>query len=203
MREQEIRTEESPCPAQVSLQTPRLLLRPWRDADREPFARLNANPVVMEHFPGCLSREESDAVAGRMAGLVTRQGWGFWVMERREDGRFLGIAGLNRLERSGTAEDMPFALAVEVGWRLDRPFWGNGYASEAARFCLDFAWNTLCEQEIVAFTAISNTRSQAVMRRLGMSLRGNFEHPRLPLGHPLRPHVLFALRCPGQSGQDA
>lgn len=174
----------------VTLETPRLLLRPWREEDKAPFAALNADPEVMKYFPACLDREESDALAARMTGLILREGWGFWAVERKEGGRFIGTVGLNRVE------GLPFAPLVEVGWRLDRPFWGRGYATEAARAAMDFAWQRLGEKELVAFTAVLNEPSQGVMRRLGMTRLGDFEHPRIPQGHPLRPHVLYGLRRP-------
>lgn len=172
-----------------SLDTERLLLRQWRPEDAVPFAALNADPEVMAHFPTPLSREESDALAARIAGLIDRQGWGFWALERKTDGAFLGFTGLHR------PENLPFSPCTEVGWRLARAFWGQGYATEAARACLAFAFTELGESRVVSFTAVSNGRSQAVMRRLGMEQEGCFDHPALPEGHCLRPHVLFQLRA--------
>ena len=172
----------------VHIRTARLLLRPWRETDKPLFAALNADPQTMIFFPAPLSREESDALADRIAANIERDGWGFWAVERPEDGRFIGFVGLNR------TQGLPFSPAVEVGWRLARPFWGRGYASEAGRAALDFAFSTLRLEEVVAFTALANRRSRSVMERLGLKPRGHFEHPGLPEGHPLRPHVLYGIR---------
>ena len=172
-----------------SLVTPRLLLRPWRDADKAPFAALNADPEVMAHFPAPLSRDASNAMVARIRSLFAVQGWGFWAVEvPGQDGAgFIGFVGLHR------PEGLPCSPCTEVGWRLARPFWGQGYATEAARACLAFAFTELREEAVVAFTATTNQRSLAVMHRLGMTEAGGFEHPALPPGHPLRPHALWRI----------
>lgn len=171
----------------LPLATERLLLRQWRQEDKAPFAALNADPAVMEHFPATLNRDESDAFADRVAALIAKQGWGLWAVERKVDGAFIGFVGLHYPEK------LPFSPCIEVGWRLAREFWGHGYATEAARACLDFAFAVLQEESVVSFTAVSNARSQAVMRRLGMEQESFFEHPAVPVGHQIRPHVLFRL----------
>lgn len=171
----------------VTLHTTRLVLRPWLDSDRQPFAALNADPEVMRYFPAPLLREESDAMADRIVLLMERQGWGFWAVERTPDKSFMGFVGLHQ------PEDLPFSPCTEVGWRLARPYWGCGYATEAARASLSFAFGQLGLSSVVAFTAAGNTRSQGVMRRLGMTLESPFDHPRLPDAHPLRPHVLYRI----------
>ena len=171
-----------------SLPTDRLLLRGWRDADREPFAALNADPEVMAHFPSTLSRGTSDMlIDGAVEGWAAN-GFGLWALERRADGRFLGFTGLAR--PSFEAHFMP---AVEVGWRLARDAWGHGYATEAARAALEFGFETVGLDEIVSFTVPDNVRSRAVMERLGMrhDPADDFDHPKLPQGHPLRRHVLY------------
>ena len=168
------------------LRTDRLLLRRWRDADRAPFAALNADPVVMEHFPAPLTREQSDALADRLDASFDRHGYGAWAVEvLGEDGGpgpFAGFTGRAWSEVLGRP-------ALEVGWRLAQPFWGRGIASEAARAALEVGLRA--EPEVVSFTAVANVRSQRVMERVGMTYAGTFAHPRLPEGHPLRPHVLY------------
>lgn len=171
-----------------SLHSTRLRLRPWRRQDQKLFAALNADPEVMEHFPSPLTQKESDALAERIMDDMKRCGWGLWALERKEDGLFLGFTGLQLCNPA-----LPFAPALEVGWRLARKFWGHGYATEAARSALDFAFNHLEEKKVVSFTAANNLRSQAVMRRLNMSRKADFEHPVLPPLHPLRLHVLYAI----------
>lgn len=174
----------------VFIETPRLVLRQWRDADREPFASLNADPEVMEHFPATRTREESDAGVDRFTRDIAAQGYGLFAVERQDDGAFLGFVGLDP-----TGPDMPFDGAPEVGWRLARHAWGCGYASEAARACLDFGF-ARGWPEIVSFTTTTNLRSQAVMARIGMerAAHRDFDHPALPPGHRLERHVVWEAR---------
>ena len=173
----------------IALETPRLRLRQWRDEDFAPFAALNADLQVMAHFPAPLERAQSDALAARCRELIDAQGWGFWATEIKATGEFIGFVGLHR----PTAE-LPFSPCVEIGWRLARRFWQQGYASEAARAALHFAFDDLTLDEVVAFTALGNLRSQAVMTRLGMHRAATtFEHPAVPAGHPLREHCWYRL----------
>jgi ribosomal-protein-alanine N-acetyltransferase len=144
------------------LETPRLLLRRWRPEDREPFAALNADPEVMEHFPAPLRRGESDALAARIEAGFERRGFGLWAVEVRESAEFIGFVGLDVPQF-----EAPFMPAIEVGWRLARPAWGHGYATEAARAALAFGFERLELDEVVAMTAVGNSRSRAVMERLG------------------------------------
>ncbi|MBH9579384.1 GNAT family N-acetyltransferase [Inhella proteolytica] len=172
-----------------SLQTPRLLLRPWRDDDLAPYAALNADPEVMRHFPALLSREESDAQAARIRAKLDAQGWGLWAVEVKGGPAFIGFVGL-----AVPGFEAPFMPATEIGWRLARSAWGQGYASEAARAALGFGFTELGLEAIVSFTAVGNQRSRAVMERIGMQNTGqDFEHPRVPEGSPLRRHVLYRL----------
>ncbi|RFU42396.1 N-acetyltransferase [Actinomadura logoneensis] len=172
------------------LRSERLVLRPWREDDRAPFAALNADPEVMEHFPAPLTRAESDALLARLNAAIEERGFGFWAVEVAETGRFIGFTGL-----SVPRFDAHFTPAVEVGWRLARESWGHGYATEAARRSLDHAFDDLALPEVVAFTAVENVRSRAVMHRLGMTHdpADDFDHPSLPEGHRLRRHVLYRI----------
>jgi RimJ/RimL family protein N-acetyltransferase len=172
------------------LMTGRLVLRRWRDSDREPFAALNADPRVMEHFPDMLSREQSDAMIDRIESMFDDQGFGLWAVEVAGSGEFIGFTGL-----SVPRFEAPFMPAVEVGWRLARSAWGYGYASEAARRALDVAFDDLGRSEIVSFTTTANTRSAAVMERIGMTHdpADDFDHPMLAEGHPMRRHVLYRI----------
>jgi RimJ/RimL family protein N-acetyltransferase len=173
-----------------TLMTERLVLRPWRAADLEPMAALNGDPETMRYFPSVLDREQSDAFVGRMAQSFATTGIGMWAIEAPEVAPCIGATGL--LHVGFTA---PFTPAVEVGWRLARPFWGMGYATEAGCASVHYGFETLGLDAIVSFTAAANRPSQAVMSRLGMSrvLDGDFDHPRIPAGHPLARHVLFRL----------
>ena len=165
-------------------------MRGWVDADRAPFAALNVDPEVMEHFPSTLSRVESDHLVDLIQdGLVTR-GWGLWAIELLATATFIGFVGLNAVPF-----EAEFTPAVEVGWRLGRAHWGHGYATEAARAALDFGFQHAGLDEIVSFTNVGNLRSQRVMQRIGMTRdpAGDFEHPAVPAGHPIRPHVLYRI----------
>ncbi|HZD88425.1 MAG TPA: GNAT family N-acetyltransferase [Gaiellaceae bacterium] len=174
----------------AELRTERLLLRQWRDSDLEPFAALNADPETMRFFPAPLAREESDAIAERARRHLEEEGWGLWAVEVAGGPPFAGFVGLAR-----PSFEAHFTPAVEVGWRLAREHWGNGYATEAGRAALAFAFVELGLAEVVSFTSKLNAPSWRVMERLGMARdpEDDFDHPRLPPGHPLRPHVLYRL----------
>jgi RimJ/RimL family protein N-acetyltransferase len=174
----------------TALTTSRLLLRSWLAADLAPFAALNADPQTMRFMPRCLAGGESAALAGAAQAELERRGFGLWAVALRASAQFIGYVGLS--VPSFTAH---FTPCTEVSWRLQRDQWGHGYATEAARACLHFAFATLQLPEVVSFTVPDNLRSRRVMERLGMRrLAGDdFEHPRLPPGHPLRPHVLYRL----------
>jgi len=177
----------------TDLVTDRLRLSQWRDEDREPFAALNADPEVMEHFPSTLTRDQSDALADRIAGAIDERGYGLWAIERIDDGAFLGFTGI-----SIPFFEAPFMPCTEIGWRLSRDSWGHGYATEAARASLEFGFTEVGLDEIVSFTAVPNVRSQAVMQRLGMTRdpADDFDHPMVAEGSPLRRHVLYRLSAP-------
>lgn len=170
----------------TTIETERLVLRPWRDADREPFAALNADPVVMEHFPAPLSRAESDAFVDRHAALIEQQGWGLWALEVKDGPDFIGFTGL-----AAPVLDTDFVPCVEVGWRLAAAQWGNGYAPEAATAALAHGFDELGLEEIVSFTWVGNHRSRRVMDKIGLAPRFEFDHPDLP-GHRLERHVLYS-----------
>jgi RimJ/RimL family protein N-acetyltransferase len=180
-------------PAIPRLVTERLLLREWRDADREPFAAMNGDPRVMEHFPSALSRAESDHMVDRILAHWRDDGCGLWAVERTGDGAFLGFTGL---AAPGTSPGMP--PFVEVGWRFAVDAWGHGYATEAATAAVAWGFDVLGLEEIASWTTTRNVKSRAVMERIGMThdTADDFDHPRLPVGHPQRRHVLYRLRRP-------
>jgi len=172
------------------IKTERLILRQWSEKDLEPFARLNADPRVMEYFPALLSSEESDAMVKRLSEHIETHGWGFMAASLVETGELIGFIGMNHVNFSA-----PFVPAVEIGWRLAYDYWGKGYATEGALGCLTYGFKTLMLSEVVSFTPTQNFRSMAVMERIGMHRypADDFEHPRLSEGHPLRRHVLYRL----------
>ncbi len=170
------------------LRTDRLIMRRWRDADRDPFAALNADPGVMRYFPASLDRGASDALVDRIEELFQQQGFGLWALEVAGTAEFVGFAGLNPMPAG-----VPGAGGMEVGWRLARHAWHHGYATEAAAAAAGVAFEGAGLAEIWSMTAAANEPSQAVMRRLGMTLHARFDHPRVEAGSPLRPHVAYRL----------
>lgn len=175
------------------IQTPRLVLRQWKESDFKPFAKLNADPRVMECFPSILTQEESTQMARRMETKIEERGWGWWAVSVPGVSDFIGFIGLNPVDKATLP--VPFTPTVEVGWRLAYEYWGKGYATEGARACLDYGFKTLNLPEIVSFTATQNARSRRVMERIGMHTdpKDDFDHPKLPAGHPLKRHVLYRI----------
>jgi RimJ/RimL family protein N-acetyltransferase len=171
-----------------TIRTERLLMRRWREADRDPYAAMNADPEVMRYFPAPIDRAASDEHIGKMEALFDRQGFGLWALELAGTGGFLGFTGLNPMPQG-----VPGAGGMEVGWRLARHAWHRGYATEAATAAVGVAFDGVGLDELWSMTAVLNTPSQAVMRRIGMIPHAYFEHPRIERGHRLRPHVVFRL----------
>ena len=173
------------------MKTERLILRRWTEADIEPFARLNKDPVVMEHFPSTLTFEQSLASYQRFQKHFEKYGWGLWAVEVPGLCPFIGFIGLNTVEFTA-----PFTPAVEIGWRLAKEHWRRGYATEGALRVLAYAFETAKLDEVVSFTTTTNIASQAVMKKIGMhhDPKDDFDHPRLPIGHKLSRHVLYRLK---------
>ena len=187
-------------PAPIELRSDRLVLRRWRDGDREPFAQMNADPQVMEHYPSTLTSAESDAMVDRIEETFVGEGLGLWAVEVPGIAPFIGYVGLWPVRFAAA-----FAPATEVGWRLAAPYWGHGYATEGARSAVADGFTRLQLDEIVSFTAARNARSRRVMERLGMIRRPDedFDHPNLPSGHRLSRHVLYRLSSASQkSGRE-
>lgn len=168
----------------------RLILRKWREADLEPFASMNADDAVMEFMPKKLTRAQSDALASRIMAEMEESGFGLWAVERRQDNRFIGFVGLSRPTFTSH-----FTPCVEIGWRMDRAVWGQGYATEGAKAVLGIGFNDFNLNGITSFTVPGNLMSRRVMQKIGMlhDESDDFEHPDLPVGHPLRRHVLYRL----------
>ncbi|WP_281649096.1 GNAT family N-acetyltransferase [Parendozoicomonas sp. Alg238-R29] len=174
----------------IEIETKRLLLRQWRESDFEPFAVINSDERVMEFFPDLLSKFESDERAKICQSLIAERGWGFWALEEKSSGRFIGFTGLHV-----PSDDLPFSPCVEIGWRLSPAHWGKGFVTEAAQASLNVAFTQLKLDEVLSFTVKDNVRSLAVMKRLGMTKQpSNFDHPALPEGHKLREHSLFKIK---------
>ena len=176
-------------PAPVLI-TRRLKLRPWREEDLVPFRALNSDSHVMRYLPKKLTDDESDLMAARLRKLMEEHAFGFWAVEVADSADFIGFTGLHRPDFESR-----FMPCMEIGWRLAYNHWGKGYASEAASAALSYAFGTLGQEEVVAFTVPENQRSRNVMERIGMtcSPADEFDHPNLPEGHTLRRHVLYRI----------
>lgn len=174
----------------IELNTERLRLRQWKASDREPYAKLSADPRVREYFPTVLDRNASDATVNQMESCIAERGWGFWAVELKASGELIGDVGLNIPNA-----ELPCSPCVEIGWLLAFEHWGKGYAVEAAQAALRVGFEQLDLLEIVAFTAINNGRSRRVMENLYMieDTAAVFEHPQVPEGSPLRSHCLYRL----------
>lgn len=172
------------------MHTQRLVLRALEERDRQALFEMNSDPEVMAWLGGPMTREASDALAAKLSGLFREQGWGVWAAELASTGVLIGFVGLHRPDYQ-----TPFTPCLEVAWRLCRQYWGHGYATEAATAALEYAFVNLEEPEVVSFTAVANYRSRKVMERLGMSrdVAGDFDHPNVAVGDPLRRHVLYRL----------
>jgi RimJ/RimL family protein N-acetyltransferase len=177
--------------APIELRTRRCVLRPWKDSDLAPWCAMNADADVRRWFPSLATEEQALGEAGRCRDAIAQRGWGMWALEVPGVFPFAGIVGLNVPHYHA-----PWTPAVEIGWRLPRAAWGQGLATEAARAALGFGFIELGLREIVAITVPGNAPSRRVMSRLGMAHdeAGDFDHPRIDAGHPLRRHVLYRLR---------
>ena len=173
-----------------TLSSDRICLRPWREADREAFAAMNADPRVMEFFRSTLRRDQSDALTDGIEKHLRERNYGLWAFEVPGLAAFIGFTGLDFARFNA-----PFTPCVEVGWRLAYEYWGQGYATEAARLALAHGFDVLALPEIVSYTSTANRRSRAVMERLGVrrDADDDFDHPKLPEGHPLQRQVLYRL----------
>jgi RimJ/RimL family protein N-acetyltransferase len=191
-----IRLENDELTQPLQLETPRLILRRWQEADRTPFAAMNADPAVMHFFAAPMTRQESDEAVDRYLAGFERDGFSFFVATLRETGEFAGIIGLQVMRDLVPNLPQP---AVEIGWRLTRECQGKGLATEGAAPIVDYAFHQLGLAEVVAITALPNLASRRVMQKLGMMHQPefDFDHPRIPVGHQYLRHTLYSLRGAG------
>lgn len=177
----------------LHLETSRLLLRRWRPEDFAPFAHMNADPDVMRYFPHQLAHAETEALIDRFETHFRLHGFGFFAAELKATRAFIGVIGISR----STYEDGDNP-SIEIGWRVDSPYWNQGFATEGARASMNLAFHTLQIPALIAITTPGNLASRRVMEKLGMTRdpSDDFDHPRVPPGHPLRLHVLYRLSAP-------
>ncbi len=172
----------------IYIETERLILRSWKEADKALFAEINSNANVMKYFPAPLSTEESDAFAERIKTEFEETGQGLYAVEIKETGEFIGYVGFHHF-----TFDMPFSPNWEIGWRISNKFWHKGYATEAAMACIAYAREKKFCKKLYSFTAVPNIPSENVMKQIGMTYEGLFMHPALAEGHWLKEHKLYSL----------
>ena len=173
------------------IETLRLILRQWRQSDAQPYVKLNADPDVMEYFPSIKTPGETLAQIDRISDYIDQKGFGFFAVERKDNRQLIGFTGV--CEPGFNAH---FTPCIEIGWRLSKENWGQGFATEAALACLDFGFGKLQFSEIYSFTSIHNNRSEKVMQRIGMNKTGEFDHPLIADGHWLKRHVVYKISSP-------
>ncbi|MDD3037690.1 GNAT family N-acetyltransferase [Bacteroides sp.] len=173
---------------QTYIETPRLILRDWKEDDISAFAQMNADPQVMEFFLQSLTEEETLAFYRRIQDEFQNSGFGLYALERKKDHAFMGYTGLHQFRF-----DTDFAPGIEIGWRLAHEYWGHGYAPEAAAACLEYARTHLNIKELYSFTSFPNYRSERVMQKIGMQRLKEFGHPLVPPEHPLYLHILYYI----------
>ena len=175
------------------IETERLILRAWRDADVAPFHAMGNDPAVMRYLGPAMTLADARSTADRHNAFIASHGHCFWAVERKDDGAFLGFCGI----KPGPA-GTPIHDKMEIGWRLRRDAWGQGYAKEAAAASLTWGWANTGAPEILAMTVRANTRSWGLMERLGMTRdpAADFDHPAEPIGGPLRPHIIYRIARP-------
>jgi len=172
--------------SEIFIETPRLILRNWKETDYEPYIRLNMDKDVAEFFPSVSTKAETLAQIHRFMQHINQYNYGFFAVERRDNREFIGFTGL-----SHPRFESYFTPCVEIGWRLSKINWGQGFATEAAKACLEYGFNTLGLDEIYSFTVVLNKRSEQVMKKIGMVKQGLFDHPSVEDGHILKQHVLY------------
>ncbi|WP_092671521.1 GNAT family N-acetyltransferase [Rosenbergiella nectarea] len=176
----------------MELETERLRLRQWQTSDLIPFREMNQDPEVMRFFMNPLDATQSDELAKTFRLIIQRKGWGFWAVELKSTAQFIGFCGLHE-----QPDKFTFSPCVEIGWRFSSSFWSQGLATEAAERVLQFAFENLSLQQVVAFTSVHNYRSERLMQRLNMTRQRTFNHPHIPAQHPLAEHLLYALQRSG------
>ena len=175
--------------SEFRLDTERLILRDWRADDLDDFHRLGSDPQVMKTLGPLMTREQTAGFIKELQRRASRYGHTVWAVERKEDSRVLGFTGLIR------GQHTPIVGELEIGWRLASDCWGQGYATEAALASVEWARTHCPDPVLVAITSVGNRASRAVMERLGMRHvpERDFDHPKVPEGNPLRPHVLYEM----------
>lgn len=177
------------------IETPRLILRPWREADKPVFEAIINTPAMMEHFGGVWPTGGHDALIDMQIAKQARDGHCMWAVEHRSDGALIGICGVRIADHY---IDLPITGELEIGWRIAQPFWGRGIAREAAEASIGWGWANTAAPRIAAWTTIENRRSRGLMERLGMARRADldFVHPRFEPGNPFGAMIVYTIDRP-------
>ena len=170
------------------LETLRLYLRAWKNTDAQKYFEINQDPKVIEFLPGSLTMEKVEKFLVDMNFRLQEYDYTFWAVEEKSSGELMGFCGFQAV-----SFEAPFSPTVEIGWRLGAQYWGKGYATEAAKACIDYGFEILKWSKIVSFTVPKNLRSQSVMKKIGMQFCGNFNHPKLEKNHPLYEHIWYEI----------
>ncbi len=172
----------------IVIETNRIILRRWQEADLEPFISMNADSEVMHYFPSVLNENETKSLYEVIQQEFADYGYGLYATEEKNSGNFIGFIGFH-----WARFDIDFCPIIEIGWRLDKRCWGKGYATEGAKACLDYGFKNLLFEKIVSFTTVQNIGSQKVMQKIGMKFDHFFKHPKIQKNHPLNAHVLYSI----------
>lgn len=175
-------------PEQIFIESPRLLLRSWKDSDSEAYIKMNLDPLVMQYFPQTISQEDSLTHIKKIKTHFEEYNYGLYALELKEEKRFIGFTGF-----SHPSFESFFTPCIEIGWRIDSPYWQKGLGTEAAKACLDYGFQQLNMDKIVSFTSIHNTTSEKLMQKIGMQKITEFDHPKLDPTHFLCKHVLYQI----------
>ena len=172
----------------MRIETHRLVLRPWLESDLEPFINMNSDPKVMRFFPKTLEPAQTEQFYKEIVQEFSEYGYGLYAAEEKESEKFMGFIGFHQAKF-----EVDFCPCVEIGWRLDKKYWGRGYATEGAEACLEHGFANLNLDKIYSFTSNINYASQRVMQKIGMTFERYFDHSKIPVGNPLRPHVCYCI----------
>lgn len=175
----------------IDIETERLLLRRWQEQDLEVFIHMNQDAEVMRYFPNTQDTAQTVQFYEKIVQEFAEYGYGLYAAEEKSSGKFIGFIGFHRADLA-----VDFCPCIEIGWRLDKQYWGRGYATEGAKACLKHGFEKLCFDQVYSFTSIENIASQRVMQKLGLQLKQYFAHPQVPENHSLKPHVCYWTEKP-------
>ena len=173
------------------LETERLVLRTFQEDDADTMISINQDKKVMQFFPSAPDEEETIAFIDKVIVHQEQYGFSLYAVEIKKTGEMIGFVGLFTATFKAH-----FTPATEIGWRLSSKYWNQGYATEAAKAVLDYAFNERKLDEVVSFTSMLNKPSIRIMQKIGLhtSSEDDFDNPNVPADSPLVKHVLYKLK---------